>query len=280
MGRRYAETMLYWRGHLRADEVAAFLDVSERTARSLISDWRTLGILPRYRPTAERRLVPAKQFDPGPVVTDPTVTYAMLMLADQFPGNPFSRTSPIGGAHDLSISATVSTRASRELLAACLDREAVHLIYASKTGIQEFTFSPSAIVRARGRYHFRGFREDGRDRLGNRVDDRYVDLVPARAIEAWRAVGTRYVGIKGDESWKMIEKRRLFLSPELSKEERLSYEHEYGIADRGVLVVRTRRALMRYVLQELSERRCWRRDGSSVPIWMISHSASDKTQVS
>ena len=65
----------------------------------------------------------------------------------------------------------------------------------------------------------------------------------------------------------MQESPRLFLCAELSEEERLCYEHEYGIADSGVLKVEQRRALMHYVLEELSERRCWRRDGTSVPIW-------------
>ena len=54
---------------------------------------------------------------------------------------------------------------------------------------------------------------------------------------------------------------------ELSEDERLCYEHEYGIADSGVLEVTRRRALMTYVEQELFERRCWRRNGESVPIW-------------
>ena len=39
VARRYAETMLYWRGHLRAREVQDYLGVSERTARSLIDRW-------------------------------------------------------------------------------------------------------------------------------------------------------------------------------------------------------------------------------------------------
>ena len=71
IARRFAETMLFWRGHLRAKDIQDFLGVSERTARSLISDWRAEGLLPRYKPSAERRLVPMEKFDPGPSVTDP-----------------------------------------------------------------------------------------------------------------------------------------------------------------------------------------------------------------
>ena len=65
---RFAETMLYWRGHLRAKEVQDFLGVSERTARSLIAGWRRSDAsLPlRCRPGAVRRLVPADDFVPVP----------------------------------------------------------------------------------------------------------------------------------------------------------------------------------------------------------------------
>ena len=87
IAQRFAETMLYWRGHLRAKEVQDFLGVSERTARGLIADWRRFdAILPRYRPGAERCLVPPEEFDPGLAVTDPNVALSLLLVADRFPG--------------------------------------------------------------------------------------------------------------------------------------------------------------------------------------------------
>ena len=141
------------------------------------------------------------------------------------------------------------------------------MIYAAKTGRQEFTFCPSALVRSRGRYHLRGHRANGQDTLGKRLDDRYVDVVPARAVEARPAKEAPFVGLESDSDWHTFEERRLVFSPELSEEEKLCYEYEYGIAEIGQLIVRQRRALMSYVLQELSERRCWRSDGTSVPIW-------------
>lgn len=267
IARRFAETMLFWRGHLRAKEVQDFLGVSERTARSLISAWRDAGILPRYRYSSERRLVPDDEFDPGSPVTDPNVAFSLLVVADLLPGNPFSSTAPLSGGHDLSISAPIASARTREVLAACLDRQAVRLIYASKTGSQEFVFSPSALVRSRGRYHLRGHRAEGHDASGKRLDDRYVDVVPARAIEAWRTEEAHFVGLEDDTDWHTFEERRFVLSNALSEEERRCYEHEYGMVDDDQLKVKKRRALMPYVLQELSERRCWRRDGTSVRIW-------------
>ena len=269
IARRFAETMLFWRGHLRAKEIQDFLGVSERTARSLISDWRDAGILPRYRHSSERCLVPDDEFDPGPSVTDPNVAFSLLIVADLFPGNPFSSTALLKGGHDLSISAPIASARIREVLAACLDRQAVRLIYASKTGSQEFVFHPSALIRSRGRYHLRGYRTDGRDALGNRLNNRYVDVLPARAIESWRAEETRFVGLEDDTDWHTFEERQFVLSNDLSEEERRCYEHEYNIVDDDQLKVKKRRALMPYVLQELSEHRCWRRDGSSVRIWEV-----------
>ncbi len=270
---RFAETMLYWRGHLRAKEVQEFLGVSERTARSLIGNWRRLdAVLPRYRATIERRLVPIEEFDPGPAVTDPNVALSLLLMADRLPGNPFSPVAPLDGGHDLALTASVPSRATREILAACLDRQAVWLIYAAKMGIQEFVFHPSALIRSRGRYHLRGYRAAGRDvSTGLPLDQRYADMIPARAVEAQRKTEIAFIGLEEDDDWHAFEEARYVLSPELSAEERLCYEHEYGIADSGVLKVRQRQALMPYVRQELAERRCWRRDGTSVPIWDASY---------
>ena len=227
------------------------------------------AILPRYRPGAMRRIVPADDFAPDPAVSDPAIALSLLLTADQLPANPFAPVALLGGGHDLSLSARIPSGPTREIIAACLDRVTVNLIYASKTGRQEMVFSPSALVRSRGRYHLRGHRADGCDAFGKRLDDRYVDVVPARAIEAWRNKEAPFVGLERDDDWHAFQEQRFALSSELSKEETHCYEHEYGIADHGVLEVRQRRALMPYVREELSERRCWRRDGTSVRIWEV-----------
>lgn len=267
LARRFAETMLYWRGHLQAKEVQDYLGVCERTARSLIANWRSDGILPRYRHGATRRLVPAEDFDPGPPVTDPNVALSLLLVADRSTGNPFGPVALAGGGHDLAFSTRVASRATREIVAACLERKAVWLLYAAKPGRQEFVFHPSALVRSRGRYHLRGYRAEGRDGVGRRLDDRYVDVVPTRSIESRRVDETVFIGLDNDTEWNTIESYHFVLSSDLSPEERLCYEHEYGIAETGFLKITHRRALLVYVVQELSERRCWRRDGTSVPIW-------------
>lgn len=267
VGRRFAETMLFWRQHLQAQDVQDFLGVSERTARTRIAHWRTAGLLPDYRRTgAERRLQPAADFDPGLPVKSPIATLGLLLTADHSPGNPFSLVPPPGGGHDLSLSAGVPLGPTREIVSACLDREAVRLVYAAKPGRQDFVFSPSALVRARGRYHMRGYRSEGFDSAGVQLDDRYVDVIPARSIQA-RRDGAPFIALDDDVDWHEFEDRRFELSLELTTDERICYETEYGISDTGYLKVRQRRALMPYVQQELAERRCWRRDGSSVLIW-------------
>ncbi len=262
--------MLYWRGHLRATEVQDYLGVSERTARGMISYWRKYdGILPPYRTTIERCLVPIQGFDPGPDVTDPNIILTLLMTEKHFPGNPFATISLPNGGHDLSVTAPVQSKALRELLAACLDRHAVWLFYAAKAGRQEFTFHPSALVRSRGRYHLRGYRSGGYRTDGRSLEPRFIDIVPTRAIESKRRKSMKFVGLADDEDWNTIENRQYTLSSELSEKERICYELEYGIVDSGVLKIVQRRALIHYVEEELSERRCWRRDGTSVPVWKV-----------
>ena len=267
VGRRFAETMLYWRSHLRAQEVRDFLGVSERTARSLIQSWRIDGILPPYRAADGRRLVPAPGFEPDPAVKDPNTALSLLLVADSLPGNPFSTIRLADGGHDLALSAPIASRAIRHVVAACLDRTPVWLLYAAKTGRQEFVFHPAALIRARGRYHLRGFRNAGRDRAGSPLDDRFVDVVPARAIEAQSVDDVSFIGLDDDADWSAFETRKFVLSTDLSDDERLCYEHEYGIADTGVLSVTQRRALLPYIVQELSERRSWRPSGAPVRVW-------------
>ena len=231
---------------------------------------RVDGILPRYRPGAERCLVPMEEFDPGPVVTDTNGALSLLLMAERSPGNPFSPVSlPGGRTRRGTLSAVGRPGLSGTVLAASMDRKAVWLLYAAKTGRQEFVFHPSALIRSRGRYHLRGYRTDGRAAAGQRLDDRYVDVVPARSVEGIRTDGTIFVGLDDDDDWHTFETRKFVLSPDLSPEERLCYEHEYGIAETGVLERTNRRALMAYVVQELSERRCWRQDGTSVPVWGV-----------
>ena len=268
--RRFAETMLYWRNHLRAREVQQFLGVSERTARTLIHDWRSDGMFPPYRASgARRRLVPPPDFDPGAEVTDPNTVLSLLLSAGATPGNPFTTVALPGGGHDLALSASIATSALRNLVAACLDRHPVWLLYAAKAGRQEFVFHPSALVRSRGRFHLRGFRSHGRRGPGPALDDRFVDVVPARAIEAQPAEQIAMVGLEDDADWNDFETRTHLLSDALTEDERLCYEHEYGIAEKGFLKVTERRALMPYVAQELAERRCWRIDGSWVRVWAM-----------
>ena len=274
IARRFAETMLFWRGHIEAKDVMSFLGVSERTARAFFHDWRAEGLLPPYQVNLGRKTKPHERFDPGSSVTDFNITLALLLNAKHSPGNPFSTTVLPEGGHDLSVtmrsaSHQFPSRPVRKILAGCLDRKAVNVIYAAKSGRQEFVFSGFALIRARGRYHLRGHRANGWNAWGERVPDRFIDMVPARAIEAWLARDELFVGAKNDTDWHTPEEREFRLSSELSHAEKLCYENEYGITHEEILKVKQRRALMPYIVQELSERCCWRRDGSSVSVWNV-----------
>lgn len=269
IARRFAETMLYWNGEMRASDIMDYLGVSERTARQRVSDWRHgNAILPDFRPGSMRSLTPIDEFTPSTEVMDPRITLALLMTADYFPANPFSSYPPVDGAYDLSLSAVKTrTETLRLIVKACIRHEAVFLIYLAKSGIQEFVFSPSALVRARGRYHLRGYRSNGQDSLYNKLEDRYVDVVLSRAIDAQLDSEFKFIDLGSDHDWHKYEQYQFALSPNLTKEETLCYEHEYGISDQRFLRVKERRALMPYICQELFQRLCWRQDGTSVKIW-------------
>ena len=278
--------MLFWRGYLNAQDVQDFLGVSERTARSLIGKWRYSHLLPPYR-HSDRKLMPPEGFKPHGDVSNPDIAFSLLLIASlsrtqhqdeenskgtpqirRFAGISFSHVPLLEGGHDLSISAKFPSRPIRQIVSACIRRQALHLIYLAKTGNQEFVFCPAALVRSRGRFHLRGHISQGRDDSGRQLDDQYVDVVPARVIEAKPEGEAPFIGLQGDTDWNTFEEWEFSFSPELTERERLCYEHEYGIANEGVLRIRRRRALIRYIRQELLERRCWRdKDNTSVPIW-------------
>ena len=270
--RRFAETMLYWRGRLRISEVQDFAGVSERTARAWVGRWRGRGLLPLFRQNRYRALLPVEGFDPGTPASDLNRALSLLVATEESPGNPFASVAPAGAGHDLLISGRMPRGPTRAMVGAYLDRQPVELLYAAKSGLQEFVFFPAALVRTRGRFHFRGYRTKGCELRGAALEERFVDVVPARSVEAHRLEGgddVEFVGLDADREWNEFESEKFRLSAELTQEERLCYEHQYGIADKGVLKMRERRALMVYIRQELAERRCWRRDGASVPVWRI-----------
>ena len=203
VGRNFAETMLFWRGYLHAQDVQEFLGVSERTARSIIGKWRDSHLLPPYK-HSDRKLMPPEGFKPSGDVSNTDIAFSLLLIASlsrtqhqdegnskgthqirRFAGIPFSHVPLLEGGHDLSISAKFPSRPIRQIVSACIRRQALHLIYLAKTGNQEFVFCPSALVRSQGRYHLRGHRSQGRDDSGRQLDDQYLDVVPARVIEAW-----------------------------------------------------------------------------------------------
>ena len=267
IAKRFAETALYWRGHLRAKEVQKFLGVSERTARSFISDWRHWRLLPKYRHEA-KCLKPSDDFNPKSPASDLSIAFNLLLMGDKFIGNPFALFGPIGGGHDLSIRQQIFSEATRNIISACINCQPVHMIYISKDGRQDLVFHPSALVRTRGRYHFRGYRDSGINvSSGTQLENRYVDVVPARALEATITENLAFVGLKKDNDWNCIENSTFYLSDELSDVEKLCYDNEYGLIDKTELKIEARRALMPYIRQELTEHKCWRRDNTSVQIW-------------
>ena len=73
------------------------------------------------------------------------------------------------------------------------------------------------VVRSRGRFHLRGYRTDGREVAGAPIEDRFVDVAPARTVEPRRAEDAHFVGLDEEREWNVMAEERFKLSSELSR---------------------------------------------------------------
>ena len=95
---RFAETMLFWRKSMRAVDLAEYLGVSERTARSLIQEWRVEGLLPAYTKYPRGGIKPDPDFNPGPPANDFEYHIRAALDRQGFCRKPFFICSAFQGA--------------------------------------------------------------------------------------------------------------------------------------------------------------------------------------
>ncbi len=135
-------------------------------------------------------------------------------------------------------------------VAGILRRKAIALDYLSKTGPMFATFSPHTVVRTSYRVHVRGYAywRDG-------MDNRFIDIIPGRVMEAKVDPRADYVGVRNDAAWQERVGLRVTLRPEIPAAIRDAMEREYG-AFRGEFVIEgVRRAMADYVTEALESRR-------------------------
>jgi len=263
---KYIDDRLVWFGFLRLIDYASKFGISDVQGKIDIRTYRNLS----STPPPERK--------PGPAAAgaSPVGTYGrpgdfvplfeglrslddlwLTRLEDARPDESLSveRLAPL--AH------CIDPDGVRSLLAATELRESCRLRYQSMTSAEssDRTVCPHALVKASGRYHVRAF---------DFARKRFIDFALSRVLSSTPIVDDASVPSRLDDDWHAMIDVEFVPHPRLSPTQRLTIAREFGMDD-GVTVVRVRRALLFYLLDEMRILAAVRRldEGlADVPVWV------------
>jgi len=123
------------------------------------------------------------------------------------------------------------------------------------------TVCPHALVEASGRYHVRAF---------DFARKRFIDFSLSRVLSSTPLVDDAAVPSKLDDDWHAMIDVGFVPHPRLSPAQRLTIAREFGMDD-GMTIVRVRRALLFYLLDEmrmLGAVRNFDEALADVPVWV------------
>jgi predicted DNA-binding transcriptional regulator YafY len=151
----------------------------------------------------------------------------------------------------------------RSLLAATELRESCRIGYQSMTSAEtsDRTVCPHALVKASGRYHVRAFDFSRK---------RFIDFSLSRVLSSVPLADDASVPSALDDDWHAMIDVEFVPHPRLSPAQRLTIAREFGMVG-GATIVRVRRALLFYLLDEMRLLAAVRRldaDLADVAVWI------------
>ena len=251
-----------WEGEFTAKRVAERLGLTrEHVQRDLLPayDAEAPGRLARSRgrPSSIDPAGPPPQWFPS----DPSGFLAVLGGLKALAETPRGAW-PLAGTFEsipLLCRSGLDNEAFVALNRAMAARRPVDIEYRAKKGLRTYKFSPHALIDAGPRPHFRGFAADPLSGEGA-----FRDLVPLRVADHDASNGG-YVDAVGDLEWRERVDLTFVLRDGLTAEAREAIMYEHDLDAEGVLkVYGVRRALVRYVVRHLTERRL---EGDDQPIF-------------
>jgi hypothetical protein len=147
----------------------------------------------------------------------------------------------------------------KEITRAIAHGNALSVDYAAKTRRIAMTFSPHTIVRTPDRIHVRGHASEDATEPGY-----FMDLVPARMLDASNLGHDNYVGDADDVDWHRHESLTVRLRSDLPEPLRDALLQEHG--GDTIKIHRVRKALHRYYRIAFESRRVENVDG---PLWIV-----------
>jgi hypothetical protein len=265
---KHIDSRLVWFGFVRLSDHAAKFGISEVQGKIDLQTYRNLSTTP----PPERKPGPAAaggQSSKAGLYERPDSFVAIFDSPGTLDDLAWTRLHDVSADGALTFerldlpSRAINPDAVRSLLAATELRESSALVYQSLTSNEskERIVCPHSLVKASGRWHIRAF---DFSRKG------FIDFSLPRVLSSTRLAARPAVPAELDDDWHAKVDVTFVPHPRLSQGQRSTIAREFRMTS-GQLVIRVRRALLFYLLDEmrlLSAVRKEDEDLADVPIWV------------
>ncbi|ETK23184.1 MAG: transcriptional regulator [Pseudomonadales bacterium RIFCSPLOWO2_12_60_38] len=240
---RLIETVAWWEGRLTTGHLIQSFGISRQQASKDINTYITEHA-PRNL-TYDKQLkgyVPSKLFKP--LFIDDSASAYLHLLNQTHSRAPHVEGLALAYAHTMVLEVpdrTIRPEVLRPLLKACRDSEVIEIEYVSLANPSPETrlIAPHTLVYTGMRWHVRAYCEKNRE---------YRDFVLSRLRGQPEFERKTENLIGGDEDWNTEVAVIIEPDSRLKPEQKAIIEADFGMLD-GLLVIPTRRALVKYVLQ-------------------------------
>ena len=240
---RLIETVAWWEGRLTTGHLIQSFGISRQQASKDINTYITEHA-PRNL-TYDKQLkgyVPSKLFKP--LFIDDSASAYLHLLNQTHSRAPHVEGLALAYAHTMVLEVpdrTIRPEVLRPLLKACRDSEVIEIEYVSLANPSPETrlIAPHTLVYTGMRWHVRAYCEKNRE---------YRDFVLSRLRGQPEFERKTENLIGGAEDWNTGAAVSIEPDSRLKPEQKAIIEADFGMLD-GLLVIPTRRALVKYVLQ-------------------------------
>jgi len=240
---RLIETVAWWEGRLTTGHLIQSFGISRQQASKDINTYVT-----EHAPknlTYDKQIkgyVPSKQFKP--LFIDDSASAYLHLLNQTHSRAPHVEGLALAYAHTMVLEVpdrTIRPEVLRPLLKACRDSEVIEVEYVSLANPTPETrlIAPHTLIYTGMRWHVRAYCEKNRQ---------YRDFVLSRLRGQPDFVRKTENRIGEDEDWNTEVAVIIEPDSRLKPEQKVIIEADFGMQE-GVLVIPTRRALVKYVLQ-------------------------------
>ncbi|MEE5118297.1 WYL domain-containing protein [Pseudomonas alliivorans] len=240
---RLIETVVWWEGRLTTGHLIQSFGISRQQASKDINTYMS-----EHAPknlTYDKQLkgyVPSKNFKP--LFIDDSASAYLHLLNQTHTRAPHVEGLALAYAHTMVLEVpdrTIRPEVLRPLLKACRDGEVIDIEYVSLANPKPETrlIAPHTLIYTGMRWHVRAYCEKNRE---------YRDFVLSRLRGQPEFERKTENVIADDEDWNTTVAVIIEPDSRLKPEQKAIIEADFGMVD-GVLLIQTRRALVKYVLQ-------------------------------